>query len=425
MRVGILLALGLAFQDAPPPKSPTLIVGVSSDVGLAHIAVLRAQRPEITAIPLDTDGSTTRGVVYDRVLLGELRARASAAAGTPLDPSKPPLELMPMAIVVVAKPLSCDGRRVAPKDISLAFEGKPIRRTALAAPAQMAAMLPGVTLPDGSLAGEFQVVPLRKEATVQVAYDGPACPGGADRVTFTFERTPLKVTTPLAIGLPAGSGAGRIRVIATLDPDGRVASVRPLDGPEAIGQAASAAAAAFQFEVVRVNGVATAQAMLVTVPATASDAKQVPVQPPFIVETGPPEEPGKEAPLGPQSPRYETTLPDAAGVTAATSKCAIATDAAYGTTVAKPVKTGGLVATRHTQYLNALRGPSGQGIRYARVSTAIADDGITMLDVYELQYAGLEKPIRLFLDFYHFAEPMAPVGLACATPIGLSPPKQP
>jgi hypothetical protein len=169
MRVGVLLALSLAFQTVPPPKSPTLIVGVSTIVGLAHIAVLRAQRPETTPVPLDTDGSATRGVVYDRVMLGELRARA---------------------IVV------------------------------------------------------------------------------ASRDEQVRDRHRLRVR----------------HYVREADQDRRAR-------------------------------------------------------------------------------------------------------------------------------------------RDARVSTAIADDGITMLDVYELQYAGLEKPIRLFLDFYHFVEPQAPVGLACATPIRLSPPK--
>ncbi len=423
--VGVLgIVTVLATQAAQAPsKSPQLIVGVSSDIGLAHIAILRAQTPAVVPIPLDTDGSTTRGVVYDRTHLAELRARASAAGGTPLDPSKPPLELLQNAIVVVAYPLTCDGRRVLPKDIALTFEGKPIRRTALVPSAQAASLLPGVTLVDGSMAGEFQVVPLRKDAGVQVTYGGAVCPGNADHVSFTFERSALKLNQSASLGLPAGSGAGRIRVIATLDPEGRVSSVNPVDGPQAIGQAASAAVAAFQFDVVRVNGVGTAQEMLVAVAATASDAKPVPLPAPLIIETGPPEEPGRELTLGPQSPRYETTLPDVAGLTPATSQCKVATDAAYGTTHSKPIKTGGRIATRHTQYLNALRGPAGQGIRYARVATAIGDDGITRLDVYEVQSAALEKPMRLFLDFYRFEEPQAPLGLACATPIGLAPPK--
>ncbi len=410
--------------QAPPTKSPHLIVGVNTEVGLAHIAVLRAQAPATLPIPLDTDGSTRRGVVYDRVHLGELRARASAAAGRPLDPSKPPLELMPTAIVVVAYPLACDGRQVVPKDIALTFEGRPIRRTAQIAPAQAAELLPGVTLPDGSIAGAFQVVPLRKEAVVQVTYAAAACPGDADRVSSTFERTALRLTgPPVEIGLPAGSGAGRIRVLATLDPDGHVASINPIDGPQAIGRAASAAVAGFPFEPVRVNGVGAAQAMLVTVGVRSEDAKPVPVPAPALIETGPPEEAGTESPLGAQSPRHETTLPDVAGATAAASQCTIASDPAYGTTYTKPIKTGGFVATRQIQYLNALRGPSGQGIRYARVAVAIGEDGITRIDVYELQSAGLDKPMRLFLDFYHFEDPKAPLGLVCATPIGLTPPQ--
>ena len=49
--------------------------------------------------------------------------------------------------------------------------------------------------------------------------------------------------------------------------------------------------------------------------------------------------------------------------------------------------------------------------------------GATILDRYEVTYPGLEKPIVLFLDAYHFDDALkAPKGFTCAVPIGLNAP---
>ena len=50
-------------------------------------------------------------------------------------------------------------------------------------------------------------------------------------------------------------------------------------------------------------------------------------------------------------------------------------------------------------------------------------EGRTILDVYEVNYPGLEKPILLYLDGYHFDDALkAPKGFVCAVPIALSAP---
>jgi hypothetical protein len=54
-----------------------------------------------------------------------------------------------------------------------------------------------------------------------------------------------------------------------------------------------------------------------------------------------------------------------------------------------------------------------------------AADG-TIIDVYEVTYDGLERPLRLYLDWYHFNDQSAPQGLICGQPIGLGlPPADP
>src|SRR6185295_15672483 len=46
----------------------------------------------------------------------------------------------------------------------------------------------------------------------------------------------------------------------------------------------------------------------------------------------------------------------------------------------------------------------------------------TVLDIYEVTYAGLAAPLRLYLDEYHWETPRAPVGLVCGIGIPLTPP---
>jgi hypothetical protein len=104
------------------------------------------------------------------------------------------------------------------------------------------------------------------------------------------------------------------------------------------------------------------------------------------------------------------------------SRCPIASVSGYGLSDSTPVKVGLDAATgpaRELQYLNALRGPDGQLLRFRRVGTALSAG--TILDIYELSYAGLASPVRVYLDAYHFEEPKAPLGFVCQLEIGLTP----
>ena len=69
------------------------------------------------------------------------------------------------------------------------------------------------------------------------------------------------------------------------------------------------------------------------------------------------------------------------------------------------------------RYLNSLRGPKGEVIEYERrgsccpFETGHSELGAGMLDVYELTYAGLAKPIVLYINMYDPGEPLIPQGL--------------
>jgi hypothetical protein len=124
----------------------------------------------------------------------------------------------------------------------------------------------------------------------------------------------------------------------------------------------------------------------------------------------------------------ELTMPGTVAVALANSppgsasRCAAAKDTTYGMSVANPIKVGLDAATgpaRQFQYLNSLRGPSGQAVQYRRVGTASSAG--TIFDVYDLAYPGLQLSIRVYLDSYHFDPPTAPPGFICGLDIGLGP----
>src|SRR5688572_15656453 len=104
--------------------------------------------------------------------------------------------------------------------------------------------------------------------------------------------------------------------------------------------------------------------------------------------------------------------------------CEISEDESYGYTPGNAIQVGGSPlygASRQRRYLDSLRGPEGQAITYKRTGQFRAPDE-TILDGYVLTYDGLEKPITLYLDWYHYNPPKAPRSFTCAQPFNLGPP---
>ena len=97
---------------------------------------------------------------------------------------------------------------------------------------------------------------------------------------------------------------------------------------------------------------------------------------------------------------HETRTINVPGLTAATSGCPISDDPTYGVTAANPIKVGGdmlYVAARSMRYLQALRGPSGEGLHFWRLGSFEGPDG-TMLDVYQVEHDGTVH--HLYVDGY-------------------------
>lgn len=122
-------------------------------------------------------------------------------------------------------------------------------------------------------------------------------------------------------------------------------------------------------------------------------------------------------------PSHETTTAAVPGMTPAASLCRISTDETYGFTLGNPIKTGGgdlSMAARQVKYLGALRGPAGEGTHFKRGVSTQAADG-TILDVYAMEILGGRK-VKLYVDGYHWADPLAPAGFLCGVAMNLAPP---
>jgi hypothetical protein len=91
--------------------------------------------------------------------------------------------------------------------------------------------------------------------------------------------------------------------------------------------------------------------------------------------------------------------------------------------VANPVKTGGgdmVMASRQVKFLTALRGPAGEGTHFKRNGSLRAPDG-TILDSYAMEILGGPKT-TIYVDGYHWVDPIAPVGFLCGAAMNLAPP---
>lgn len=70
------------------------------------------------------------------------------------------------------------------------------------------------------------------------------------------------------------------------------------------------------------------------------------------------------------------------------------------------------------RFLNALTGPKGEKITFTKLErccpfpTKRSELGAGLLDVYELRWAGLKKPVLLYLNIYEKGVLMVPMGLS-------------
>ena len=112
----------------------------------------------------------------------------------------------------------------------------------------------------------------------------------------------------------------------------------------------------------------------------------------------------------------------------AVSQCDVSDDPDYAYSPKRAVQVGGgpmYLAARQRRFLDALRGPAGGPIKYKRQGQypLSPPNSLIILDAYEVTYEGLDKPIVLYLNGYHFDDALkAPKGFTCGAAIPLGAP---
>jgi hypothetical protein len=412
----------VVFAQSGPPAGQVPPDVQANETNLARLAIEAGSQGEITPIPLVADGQRY-GWIYDRFRLGAVAARAAIAAGTmPSADAAFGQGIVPMKIVVVADPITCDGRTNPPAGVHLDVNTGPMpgpaRRTAPDARGDAAdTILPGVKLAESALVASFVNVPLSGSTTVRIDYESPACPHSSTTVAFspqlTLSRPPAPVIQKFPDGVSGLPSPSVVRVRVAVDQRGKLRFPARVDGDPGLEQAALAAVEQVTLEPPRMNGVAVPINMVLPVTFTTTGAPSQPT-PMATTTVG-----GRLTP--------SASTPDVPNLSAATSRCAISDDDAYGFSPEKPIKVDGGARdgpARERRYLNALRGPNGEGLQYRRLGSTLGPDKSTILDMYEITYSTSAKPIRLFLDEYHSEELKAPKGFVCAVPFGLAPDRQ-
>jgi hypothetical protein len=240
----------------PPPPDPMLAAEA-----LIELAIEQGASRDLAPISLDADGSNRHGVLLDHFRLIARAARAASEAGAPLDPQKPALELMRARMVVVAYPLRCGAAdAVPPGSIELvAAQGQPPRRDGEPATGDaIARLLPGMTLPPGSMAAAYFIDRPRASDTIRIAYPDSAC-GTSTTVTLPMTYANAKPVKTPAPTFPAGADEKvaidrPIRLQALIDLDGAARHISYVGGPPALVDRAIETVRSWTAEQARLNG---------------------------------------------------------------------------------------------------------------------------------------------------------------------------
>jgi hypothetical protein len=248
---GFVCAVPIGLS-APPPDA------FLASESVLHLAIEQGAVRDFAPISLDPDGSAAHGVLFDQFRLIARASRAAAVAGHPIDPARPPVEIMRTRMMVVAYPLRCGDRGpVPPGSIEMAdAQGQAPRRDGEYATGDaLARLLPGMNLPAGTVGASYFIDHPRPTDSIRIAYPDGACGPNNEvvlPVRFT-NATPLK--TPPAT-LPAGQPAidRPVRLQALIDLDGVAQRIVFMGGPRALADSAMAAVRGWTAVPARLNG---------------------------------------------------------------------------------------------------------------------------------------------------------------------------
>lgn len=247
-----------------PPADPFL-----TSAALVAVAIEQGETRDFTPIPLGADGATTHGIVFDQFRLVARAARAAAAAKSKLDPKGLPADVARAGTIVLAYPLSCEGRSIAPASIDIVgTQGTAVPRDGdYARDAAIGTRLPGIQAPPASLAAAFRLSNLRPNDTVKITYAEPACGAASTEVALPVRHTDPKTIDTTTPPLPSGLAPSDlpVRLQALVDLDGMLQRPTYLGGPMHLSQAAMDAVGRWRSEPRRINGAPVATGVIVQV----------------------------------------------------------------------------------------------------------------------------------------------------------------
>ena len=229
---------------------------------------------------------------------------------------------------------------------------------------------------------------------VRISYADVVCSGSSRQASVTIAATEPRILERPLIEMPPDQTAPAASITLTLagviDLDGRIRYASAPEATTPFGKAALAVASRMKFDPARLNGL--------PVPWTAG----------VIVTFG-----AAAAPVAVTG----ASTPDAAGLTAASSKCESSTDDTYGRFVSRAIRIGGRMDghNRIKQYLNVLRGPAGQGMRYEFSGPVML--GGKIIEGVEVRHGGLAESERLYFDTTAEDRLIAPRASTCTAPL--------
>lgn len=221
-----------AFTLGTPP-----IDGFMAREQRAIVAVMQGATRNFDPISLDPDGSAKSGVAFDAFRMIARVSRAAAAAGKPLDPQNLPARLTQQGLVLVAYPKKCGEKAAAPKSIELGTPNGLVQsREPYVSGTGLSTLLPGVALPEGSMAALMPTDALRQNEAVRVTYDESVCEGERRTDIFRFRATGAKGMVMPEPARPEGvePPAEPVWLQAVVDLDGRLLNAQHVGGPSGV-----------------------------------------------------------------------------------------------------------------------------------------------------------------------------------------------
>jgi len=243
-------AVPKGFICGQPMQLQPMMDNFRASDALMATAIEAGAAREFTPIPLEEAGAVARGAVWDGF---RMLAIASRAGNT-----TKPAASQNSGTVIVAYPLDCDGRKVAPATIDLVpGQGQPVPREGdYVKEDAVGKLLPGVTVPPGSLAARYRLLQLGSNNRVRITYDGAACQAGAPDAVLPLRFTPARPANFAMPALPEGANPDQKRILlqVVIDLDGHLQKAAYVGGPAHLEKAALEAVTTWRATPATLNG---------------------------------------------------------------------------------------------------------------------------------------------------------------------------